>query len=76
MRLVHTVHIVGNDFKDPALCGSEHYHVYYVSLKEYMRNSNLTYWFYFSLSDNKYEWCQECVTHPDLVMARLNETNV
>jgi len=62
-KRMNIVHIAMN-YNEPTLCGS--YSSKYVHITTYINY----------LNPRSYRWCPDCVKHPDLVMARLNETNV
>jgi len=55
----------------PPLCGKQSNNYQYV--ETYLKYPNLNDYYHYNKG---YEWCQDCITHPDVIMARLNETNV
>jgi len=51
------------EYTNNTLCGKQS--LPYLFIDAYLKNPNLDGY-----------WCPDCINHPDLVMARLNRTNV
>jgi len=57
----------------PALCGEKSYT--YRPISTYLKYPNLNGFPYYHYTED-YEWCPDCITHPNVIMAKLNGTNV
>jgi len=62
------VHLV-TSYREPTLCGNLFGASWLVST--YIVHPNLNE---YTIQD--YKWCPDCLKHPEVVMARLNGTNV
>jgi len=71
MRLVH-LKDNDDDHTKPTLCGKQSNTYKY--LKTYLVYPNLCD--YLIQYPKDYEWCPDCTNHPEVVMVRLNGTNV
>jgi len=70
MTLVHLKYSFG--YNKPTLCGNKSDS--YEFAETYLKYPNFADFPYSSNLNRK--WCPDCITHPDLVMAVLNGTNV
>jgi len=57
----------------PALCGSQSGS--YEFVETYIKHPNLDE-FPYQYPYKECKWCQDCITHPDLVIEILNKSNV
>jgi len=56
------------------LCGARAPFGQYQFTNNYIKHPNLND--YIGFYRKNYKWCPDCLKHPEVVMARLNETNV
>jgi len=71
MKKVHLTLKYNFGYGRPTLCGEQSYTYQFINF--YLKRPNLDDYFIY---DKDYEWCPDCITHPDAIMARLNGTNV
>jgi len=69
---MNIVHIVTIRSPDKALCGNNSPYSHCVYVQTYTMSPNM----FDHYLASTYEWCPDCLKHPEVVMTTLNRTNV